>query len=106
MTLPAPRLVRLPSPDHDRRAIPEGGPAVDEALVAARRLPAHYANRLELVDDLRDGEQRRHGAEGEAAEIHVDAGEHDPHALVGEHAPGDHFDPAGGRAIEHALTRG
>src|SRR5207237_5644509 len=36
MTLPAPRLVRLPSPDHDRGTVPQGGPAVDEARVAAR----------------------------------------------------------------------
>src|SRR5437588_12857073 len=84
MTLPAPRLVRLPSPDHDRGTVPQGGPAVDEALVAARRLSAHHANRLELVDDLRDGEQRRHGPEGGAPEIHVEAGAHDPHSLVGE----------------------
>src|SRR2546426_7059458 len=84
MTMPASRLVRLPSPDHDGGAVPQRGLPVHEALIAAGRVAAHHADGLELVDDLRDGEQCRHGTEGEASEIHVDAGEHDPHALVGE----------------------
>src|SRR6266550_448294 len=59
MTMPAPRLVRLPAADQDRRALPQGRPAVDETLVAARRPAANYTDRLKLVDDLGDGEEGR-----------------------------------------------
>src|SRR2546426_7587951 len=75
MTMPAPGFVRLPAADHDRGAVPHRRLAVDETLVAARGTAAHDADGLQLVHDLRDGEERGHGAEREAAEVHVDAGE-------------------------------
>src|SRR5207247_10610407 len=53
MTMSAPRLVRLPSPDHDGGAVPQRGLPVHEALIAARGVAAHHADGLELVDDLR-----------------------------------------------------
>src|SRR5438046_9401342 len=70
--MPAPRLVRLPAPHHDRRAFPQGRPSVHETLVAARRAAAHHADSLELVDDLGDREQGGHRTERQPAEIHVD----------------------------------
>src|SRR2546426_9144589 len=76
MTVPAARFVGFSAPYHDGRAFPEGRPPVDETLVAARRPAAHDANRLELVDDLGDGEERGHRAERQAAEIHVRSEEH------------------------------
>src|SRR5882762_244371 len=84
MTVPAPRLVRLAAADHDGRAFPQGRLAVHETLVAAGRPAAYYADRLELVDDLGDGEERGHRPERQAAEIHIDPGQHDPDAAVGE----------------------
>src|SRR5207244_11882505 len=58
--------------------------AVDWTLVAAAGTAEHDEDGLQLVHELRDGEERGHGAEREAAEVHVDAGEHDAHAAVGE----------------------
>src|SRR4029077_3900098 len=84
VTMPTSRLVRFPAADHDRGTVPEGGLAVDEALVAAGRTAAGHADGLELVDDLGDREERGHGAERQAAEIHVDAGQHDAHTLIRE----------------------
>src|SRR2546426_1138418 len=88
--MPAPRLVRLSAAYHDGRAFPGGRPSVHETLVAARRPAAHYADRLELVDDLSDGEERGHRAERQAAEIHVNPGQHDPYPPVGEPVCGRH----------------
>src|SRR3989454_12288399 len=82
MTVPAARFVGFSAPYHDGRAFPEGRPPVDETLVAARRPAAHDANRLELVDDLGDGEERGHRAERQAAGIHVDPGQPDPPTAV------------------------
>src|SRR5256886_7653413 len=45
--------------------------------IAAGRPAAHHADRLQLVHDLGDREERGHRPEGEAAKIHVDAREHD-----------------------------
>src|SRR6266699_3692296 len=64
MTMPAPRLVRLPAADQDRRALPQGRPAVDETLVAARRPAANYTDRLKLVDDLGDRDHFGVGPDG------------------------------------------
>src|SRR5207245_4732967 len=80
MTMPAPRLVRLTAADQDRRALPQGRPAVDETLVAARRPAANYTDRLKLVDDLGDGEEGGHRTERQAAEIHVDPRQQDSNA--------------------------
>src|SRR3989442_4351102 len=90
MTMRAPRLVRPPAADHDGGALPRGGPAVDETLVAARRPAANYTDRLKLVDDLGDGEERGHRTERQAAEIHVDPRQHDSNAAVGEPGCGGH----------------
>ena len=59
--------------DHDDRLVVEGRDAVDDALSSRRRLAADDADRFELVDLLREREQRRHGPERLAAEVEVEA---------------------------------
>src|SRR6266850_745604 len=69
-----PRLVGLLRADDDDRLVVEGGDAVHDALRSSRGLAADDADRLELVDALREREQHRHRAERLAAEVEVEAG--------------------------------
>jgi len=80
----AARFVDFAGPDHDDRVVEEGRLTVDETLGTAGRLAALDANGLELVHLLGYGHQQRHGAEGLAAKVHVQAGDDDAHALIGQ----------------------
>src|SRR5215207_5531220 len=93
VTAPAPRLVALVSADHDRRRVVARGTAVDQSLVAARRVAAHHADRVELVHHLGHREELRHAAEWLAAEVGVGAGE--DHASTGPRERGGQVDDAG-----------
>ncbi len=77
MTVTAARLVGLLRSDHDDRLVVEGRDPVHDALRARRGLAAHDADRLQLVDALREREQDRHRAEGLAAEVQIEAGADD-----------------------------
>src|SRR5215211_4524773 len=84
MTAPAPRLVALVAADHDRRRVVARGTAVDQSLIAARRVAADDADRVELVHQFGHGEKLRHAAERLAAEVGVGAGEDDAPAASRE----------------------
>src|SRR6266852_5777884 len=84
MAVPASRLIRFPSPNHDDRTVPQRGLAVDEPLIPGCRTPAHHADRLELVDDLGDAHEDWHRTERQAPEIEVGARENDAYSPVGE----------------------
>src|SRR4051812_35919181 len=56
-------LVGLGAPHHNRGRIVARGAVTDEALIAARRVAAPHADRVELVDHFGHGEQLRHRAE-------------------------------------------
>src|SRR6266851_407103 len=71
------RLVGLLRADDDDRLVVEGRDPVHDALRARRGLAADDADRLELVDALREGEQDRHRAERLATEIEIEAGADD-----------------------------
>src|SRR5665213_3183965 len=65
----AARLVGIERSDLDRRTVERGRLAVDEPLCHRRRPAATVADRFELVDELRDAEEGRHGAERQPAEV-------------------------------------
>src|SRR5256885_1201149 len=67
------RFVRLLRPDDDDRIVPVGRNAVDDPLRTRRRLAAHDADRLQLVDALGQREQYRDGPERLATEVQVEA---------------------------------
>src|SRR4051794_38075887 len=71
MATPAACFIRLGAADHDRRRVVARRLAADESLVAARRIAAHDADRVQLVDDFGDREQLRHRTERLAAEVSV-----------------------------------
>src|SRR5665213_3302117 len=73
--MPAAGLVRLPATDHDYGGVVAGWAAVQQPLVAARSAPADHAYGVELIDEVGNGHQLRHGAEGLASEVGVRAGE-------------------------------
>src|SRR3954453_949908 len=80
----AARLVRLVRSDDDDRFVVEGGHAVHDALRSCRRLATEHADSLELVDAFGEREQRRHRAEGLAAEVEVQARADDAPAVGDE----------------------
>src|SRR5260370_30996404 len=84
MAMSTPCLIRLAPTDHDDLTIPECRLAVHEPLIARRGSAAHHADRLELVDDLGDTHEGRHGAEGQATEGDLASGEDHAYAVVGE----------------------
>src|SRR2546430_16838408 len=84
MAMPTSRFIRLPTADHDDRAVPQRRLAVHQTLVAGRRAAAHDADRLELVYDLSDAHQDGHRAKGQAAEVDVRPGEDHPDTPIGE----------------------
>src|SRR5260221_12060173 len=89
----ATRLVGLLGADDDDRIVEVGRHAVDDPLRAGRGLAAHDADRLELVDALRQRQERRYGAERLAAEVEVEPGTDHPASAEDEVA--DHADDAG-----------
>src|SRR5438067_7063943 len=86
VTRPAARLVGLLGADDDDRVVEVRGHAVHDALGARRGLAADDADRLELVDALREREQHRHGAERLAAEVEIEAGADHAPAVSDERA--------------------
>src|SRR5438445_7122889 len=84
MAMATTRLIRLPSPNHDDRTVPQCRLPVDEPLIPGSRTPAHHADRLELVDDLGDAHEDWHRTERQAPEIDVGACENDAHSPVGQ----------------------
>ena len=58
--------------------------AVDEALGAAGGGAAHHADGLQLGDLFRLGHEQRHGAKGLAPKVHVQPGQDDPQAALGQ----------------------
>src|SRR5512140_2406218 len=69
--MPAARLVALPPTDHDRRRIVAGGPAVDQPLIPARGSAADHADRMQLIHQIGNGHELRHGSEWLAAKVRV-----------------------------------
>src|SRR5688500_1190803 len=84
------RLVCLFRADDDDRLVVEGGDAVHDALRSGRGLAADDADRLELVDLLREREQRRDGTEWLAAEVEVEPRADDP--MAARHQLAHHTD--------------
>ena len=76
---PASCLVRLVAhaADDDERRVGTGGLAADQSLGSRRRLPAHHADGRELGDLVGQGEEARHRAERDAAEVAIEPGRHD-----------------------------
>jgi len=69
----------IPPPGHEGFRL-----AVHQALIPGRRIAAHDADCVQLVDPLRARQEQPHGTEGLAAEVHVGAGDNDPHAGIGQ----------------------
>jgi hypothetical protein len=69
MTGPTARLVGVVRPDLDGGAVERSGRAVDQPLGQRGRTAAALADRLKLVDELGDAEQRRHRPEGQSPEV-------------------------------------
>jgi hypothetical protein len=84
MAVAASGLVAVEGPDDDRLTRVGSGLPVDEPLGRRRGPTAAVTHGLQLVDELRAGEQRGHRPERETAEVLVEAG-------------GDHADPAVGQ---------
>ena len=82
MAAAAARLVGLGASHLNRRALRGRRLPVDEALIPRRRIAAHDADRVQLVDPLRARQEQSHGTKGLAAEVHVGAGHDDPHPGV------------------------
>src|SRR5204862_6184352 len=88
MAVPAAGLIRLAAPEHDDGSVPPRRFPFDQPWIARRRPATDHADRLELVDHLRDAHECGHGPEREATEIDVGAGKNDADSTVGE-AVGD-----------------
>src|SRR5688500_3426839 len=73
----AARLVRVERADLDRRAVERRRLSVDEPLRPRCGAAADVADRLELVDELREAEQQRHRPERLAPEVAVEPGRDD-----------------------------
>ena len=90
MAAAAPRLVLLGRADHDGVSGVRGRPAVHEPLRGRRRTAAAVTDGLQLVDELRVGEQQRHRAERLPPEVLVEAGGDDSRSALGERERGLH----------------
>ena len=77
-------LVGVERADDDRLARVRRRPAVDEPLGRRRGAAAAVADGLQLVHELGVGEQLRHDAEGQPAEVLVEARDDDPDPAVGQ----------------------
>src|SRR5262249_13763706 len=84
VALAAARLVLLGCSDDDRVAGIRSRQTVDEPLCRRRRTAAAVADGLELVDELGVGEQLRHRADGQPAEVLIEPCGDDPRTAVGE----------------------
>ena len=84
MVFPAAGFVGFLSADEDDRVVVAGRAAVDQPLRAGGRLAADDADGVQLDNFVGAAQQLRHRAEGLAAEIQVEPGDHDTQAALGK----------------------
>lgn len=73
----APGLVGFGPAYLDRGPIRGCGPSVDQALISRREVSTYDADRVELIDAFRYGEEIPDRAKGVTPKVHVDAGHDD-----------------------------